>query len=108
MALSWHGRTGIPRRKGLFTLPENEAVIDSDRAQFLAAGHGNPIKSWCMERRRACRKILSRGLDDFPEERGILQALLLGYREDLPSALRQDFAATGTVHILPFPARMWA
>ena len=97
----FHGmvRTGIPRRKGLFTLPENEAVIDSDRAQFLAAGHGNPIKSWCMERRRACRKILSRGLDDFPEERGILQALLLGYREDLPSALRQDFAAIGTVHI---------
>lgn len=92
-------RPAIPRRRGLFTLPENEAVIDPDRAFFLDAHRGNPFKAWCMERRRTCRAILSRGLADYPEERGILQALLLGYREDLPSALRQDFAATGTVHI---------
>ena len=92
-------RVAVPRRSGLFTLPENQAVVDPDRAVFLDAGRGNPLKAWCMGRRRACRAILSRGLEDFPEERGLLQALLLGYREDLPKALRQDFAATGTVHI---------
>lgn len=92
-------RPAVPRRAGLFTLPENQAVIDPDRAVFLDGGRGNPLTAWCMERRRACRAILGRGLEDFPEERGLLQALLLGYREDLPGALRRDFAATGTVHI---------
>ena len=92
-------RPGVPRRSGLFTLPQNQAVVDSDRAFFLDAGRGNPVVAWCMERRRACREILGRGLADFPEEKGVLQALLLGYREDLPKTLRQDFAATGTVHI---------
>ncbi|NCA81134.1 MAG: DNA internalization-related competence protein ComEC/Rec2 [Opitutae bacterium] len=92
-------RPAVPRRAGLFTLPENQAVIDPDRAVFLDGGRGNPFTAWCMERRRACRAILGRGLEAFPEERGLLQALLLGYREDLPGALRRDFAATGTVHI---------
>lgn len=92
-------RPAVPRRSGLFTLPENQAVVDPDRAVFLDAGRGNPLKAWCMGQRRTCRRILGRGLEDFPEERGLLQALLLGYREDLPKALRQDFAATGTVHI---------
>lgn len=92
-------RPAVPRRSGLFLLPENQAVVDPDRAVFLDAGRGNPLKAWCMRQRRTCRRILGRGLEDFPEERGLLQALLLGYREDLPKTLRQDFAATGTVHI---------
>jgi competence protein ComEC len=89
----------VPRRSGLFLLPENQAIIDRDRARFMDAGRGNRIKTWCLERRRAARVVLGRGLEDFPEPRGLLQALLLGYREDLPAVLRQDFAATGTVHI---------
>jgi len=92
-------RPSVPRRSGLFTLPENQAVIDTDRAFFLDAGRGNPVVAWCLDRRRAARAVLARGLEDFPAERGLLQALLLGYRENLPPLLRQDFAATGTVHI---------
>jgi len=96
-----HGivRPALPRRSGLFTLPQNQALVDSDRVVFLDAGRGNPLKGWCMKQRRVCRKILGRGLEDYPEQRGVLQALLLGYRGDLPRALRKDFAATGTVHI---------
>jgi competence protein ComEC len=52
-----------------------------------------------MRQRRVCRAILAKGLDDFPGQRGVLQALLLGYREDLPSALQEDFSSTGTVHL---------
>ena len=96
-----HGmvRTKVPRRAGLFMLPENQAVMDSDRVAFVDAHRGNRFVEWCMERRRACRAVLARGLEDFPEERGLLQALLLGYREDLPAPLRKDFVSTGTVHI---------
>ena len=92
-------RPAVPRRSGLFTLPENQAVVDPDRATFVDGGRGHPLKAWCMKQRRVCREVLGRGLEDFPEERGVLQALLLGYREELPAPLRQDFAATGTVHI---------
>jgi competence protein ComEC len=76
-----------------------QAIVDADRAVRWDAGHGNPFVNWCMGRRRACRKILAAGLDDRPEERAILQALLLGYREDLPETLRADFRTTGTIHI---------
>ncbi len=92
-------RAGVPRRAGLFTLPENQAVVDPDRAFFLDGGQGNPLVAWCMERRRICREILGKGLEDFPDQRGLVQSLMMGYREDLPKALRKDFAATGTVHI---------
>lgn len=89
----------VPRRTGLFTLPENEAVIDADRIFFLDAGQGNPVVAWCMQQRRICREILGRGLADYPDQRGVVQSLMMGYREDLPRSLRKDFAATGTVHI---------
>ncbi len=92
-------RPAVPRRSGLFTLPENQAVVDPDRLFFLEAGRGNPLKAACLGFRRKARAILARGLEDYPDERGLLQALLLGYREDLPALLRQDFAVTGTVHI---------
>ena len=92
-------RPAVPRRAGLFTLPVNQAVVDADRAFFLEGGQGNPVVAWCMERRRVCHAILGLGLADFPDQRGLVQSLMLGYREDLPKALRKDFAATGTVHI---------
>jgi len=96
-----HGivRPALPRRSGLFTLPVNQMVVDPDRAVFLSGNHGNSFKAWCMRQRRVCRRILGGGLEAYPEERGVLHALLLGYRGDLPRALRTDFAATGTVHI---------
>lgn len=92
-------RPAVPKKSGLFTLPENQAVVDPDRAFFLDGGRGNPIVAWCMARRRICREILGRGLEDFPDQRGLVQSLMMGYREDLPKVLRKDFAATGTVHI---------
>ena len=92
-------RPAVARRSGLFRLPQNQAVVDADRAYFMEAGQGHPLMAWCMERRRACREILGRGLEDYPDLRGLVQSLMMGYREDLPAALRKDFAATGTVHI---------
>ena len=92
-------RPAVPKKSGLFTLPENQAVVDPDRAFFLDGGRGNPLVAWCMARRRICREILGRGLEDFPDQRGLVQSLMMGYRDDLPKVLRKDFAATGTVHI---------
>ena len=98
---SFSGRveTGRPRRSGLFALPENRAIVEGPRAVRLSSGHGFFLKSWCMERRRAARRILTAGLGGSPEIRGILQALMLGYREELPQDRRREFADTGTIHI---------
>lgn len=87
-----------PVENGLFTLRRDEAVVAPDRARRLAPAGGNPLVRWCMARRRACAAVLSRGL---PPTRGaaILRALLLGYREDIPDALRADFSSTGSIHI---------
>lgn len=92
---AFHGLVRPGRLRGGGT----QAIVDFDRAARWDSGHGNPFVRWCMERRRACRRILSLGLDGRPGERAILQALLLGYRADLPETLRDDFRATGTIHI---------
>ncbi|MBQ9344340.1 MAG: ComEC/Rec2 family competence protein [Kiritimatiellae bacterium] len=86
-------------RCGFFRLPRNEAIVDADRATRLATGGGNPFLRWCAERRRACRRVLSRGVEDQQPGAAMVQALLLGYRQDIPEPLREDFSATGTIHI---------
>lgn len=98
---SFQGRVDrrMMRKSGLLPLPENRAIITGDKAVYLSDGHGFFFKTWCLERRRAAREILAAGLQKHPDELGLLQALLLGYREHLPSAMRRDFSITGTIHI---------
>ncbi|MBR6022597.1 MAG: ComEC/Rec2 family competence protein, partial [Kiritimatiellae bacterium] len=92
-------RAGRAYRSGLFGMERNEAVVDPGKAECVAEGAGNAFRAWCWGRRRACRAALSRGLEGRDEAAGVLQALILGYREDLPEGLRADFSATGTIHI---------
>lgn len=66
----------------------------------LPGTHTFSLKRWCFEQRRACATILARGLEDFPAERDLLQALILGYRSELPESLYREMQATGTVHII--------
>ncbi len=65
----------------------------------LDTGGGNPLLAWCYARREASRRLLSRGVEDWPEGAGIVAALVLGYREDVPADLRESFMRTGTAHI---------
>ena len=90
---------GREYRSGLFGMERNEAVVSPERAECVGEGEGGVFRTWCWGRRRACRAALSRGLEGHREAAGVLQALILGYREDLPEGLRADFAATGTIHI---------
>ncbi|MCX6992260.1 MAG: ComEC/Rec2 family competence protein [Kiritimatiellaeota bacterium] len=65
----------------------------------LADGQGACLMSWCFQGRRKAADCLARGIEHRPEIVGLLQALLLGYRQELPDKLRRDFIATGTYHI---------
>lgn len=84
-------RTGQPSGYVLFAAAR--------QARFLSAGHGNPIIHSCLAARAWASSLLSRGIDDFPEQVTILQSLLLGYYSQIPRDLYQAFAATGTLHV---------
>ncbi|HBA83940.1 MAG TPA: hypothetical protein DCZ95_07605 [Verrucomicrobia bacterium] len=68
-------------------------------ASRLSAGRGPGWISWCFRRRENCRDILGQGLKAYPEQAGLLSALMLGYRQDLPAQRYRDFSVTGTMHI---------
>ncbi len=67
--------------------------------RFHSAGHGHPIVKALLRARRGAALILSRGLASHPEQSGMIQALLLGYRHGMSRELIRQFAATGTLHI---------
>lgn len=91
--------TRVPRTAGLFPVPVDHAFVEARKAVRVAAGRGNPLRAWCLARRREARKILLRDIESRGDACGILQALLLGYREELGEGRRALFSATGTVHI---------
>ncbi|MEI6972478.1 MAG: ComEC/Rec2 family competence protein [bacterium] len=73
---------------------------DGMRSTRLSAGNGNPLAGWCYGQRRVVANYLATGIGDFPGHVGLLRALILGYRQDLPPDVRDDFAWTGTLHII--------
>ena len=66
----------------------------------VAVGVAYPIRRWCERGRAWCGAVLGRGLEDFPREAGLLRALILGYRQELPPELFQAFSRTGTLHVI--------
>ena len=57
------------------------------------------FRALCYQTRRRAASVLRRGMNDFPDQAQLLQALLLGYRHELPEQQHQMFARTGTLHI---------
>lgn len=80
--------------------PRYSLSVEPASARFLSAGHGLSLVSWCLRGRRACFDILGCGLENFPMQAGLLRALILGYRQELPDELYQSFSLTGTLHVV--------
>jgi competence protein ComEC len=53
-----------------------------------------------MRARAACSGLLGRGLERFPEQAGLLRAVILNTREEMGEAMYRDFSVTGTMHIV--------
>jgi len=73
--------------------------VNGRRARFLSAGHGSWFVTGCLTLRRRAAALLAEGIEDYPLETGIFQALVLGYRSRLDAGLREVFVSTGTLHI---------
>ncbi len=54
---------------------------------------------WAEGLRRAAAEALRVGLEDRPDRYGVVHALLLGYRAQLPVDVMQAFRRTGTMHV---------
>ena len=95
------------RARGLLRAPPAGArsrtlsvrAVGGDAAP-VATGVAYPIRRWCERGRAWCGDVLGRGLEDFPREAGLLRALILGYRQELPPELFQAFSRTGTLHVI--------
>lgn len=71
----------------------------SSSLRRLKAGCGTPWAEVAYRARWKAQSFLRLGLEDSPEEAGVLTALLLGLREDLSGDLYTAFQRVGTFHI---------
>lgn len=62
---------------------------------LLRRGHSGGLAKF----RHDAAQILSRGLDDMPEERDLILAMTLGMRSSLSQRTRDAFRRAGTIHI---------
>ena len=88
------------RRAGYRALPAQRFNVDGGDEQQLAGGGGNPLIRLCLEARKRSARQLEAGVEDYPHSHGMVKAMLLGIRSEIPEAQRDVFAETGTLHIL--------
>lgn len=74
-------------------------AVRGPEARLLEEGHGSWLRARCLEARRACARLLARGIEDDPDAVGVMRAFMLGYREELPERAHRAFSRTGTLHI---------
>jgi len=86
---------GYLRRKGVLV---TGYVRDADQVHILSTEGGNPL----MRRFDTLREGIGAFLDAHtsPPGRGLLKALLIGERGEIPDKTREAFIAAGAVHIL--------
>jgi len=72
---------------------------EPDGVRVISSGHGHRLLAFCFDMRQRGAALLERGIEHRPEVVGILQAILLGYRNELPLEWAQMFSETGTLHV---------
>jgi competence protein ComEC len=86
---------GYLRRKGVLV---TGYVRNGDQIQILSREEGNPLMRLCERWREGIGTFLNANTS--PPGRGLLKALLIGDRGEIPHEVREAFIAAGAVHIL--------
>lgn len=96
-----HGRILPPRYAQRGPAPPAQSICFAQwsRSRLVSHGHGSRVIAAIQKTRRDAARLLSAGVEDFPNQTGLAHALLLGYRTQLPSELLAVFRKTGTLHI---------
>ncbi|MDD4860033.1 MAG: ComEC/Rec2 family competence protein, partial [Dehalococcoidales bacterium] len=66
--------------------------------RLLSQSNGSPVMTWLYSLRRQMALTLAQALPE--PQASLAQAIVLGIRETMPQALKDDFARTGTTHLL--------
>lgn len=59
----------------------------------------NPVQAWSFKVLRYCQLLLAQHIHG-PAARAVVQALVLGQKDDLTPAVRSAYSGTGTMHVL--------
>ncbi len=85
------------RRRGRFS---GFLTVREGPVEHLASGEGNPVRALAFRMRGQAYERLGAGIREDEPAVALARALLLGYRQDVPRAVYDAFARTGTLHIL--------
>lgn len=73
-------------------------VAKDGQIRKIGAKAGNPLILFCFKIRRRLQRMFNSSLS--VQSSAVLNALVLGIRQDLPISLKQAFIRTGTAHII--------
>lgn len=95
----WKIKGGIRRSSYASIFPVAIITSSCDISEKLPAPAITPWRQKCEIARQKAITIIERGAGDWENATELLKAFLLGCRSDIPPAIRNDFAASGTIHI---------
>lgn len=85
------------RRQGVFHIL---SVDDSSSVDVVARNQGALLTSIGFKIRSRVNNALKLGLENEPQLSSVLSGMILGYRDDIPAHVSEEFQRTGTFHIL--------
>lgn len=87
------------KRYALFQGITHQVFLKEKEYEFLTGGNTNYFKSFIFASREKILQVLKQYITG-DKERGLAQALLIGYKNDLDQSLVQAYTNTGVVHII--------
>ena len=95
-----HARRAVdPAGRAAGFAPIRFMLISRTRASARDTRQLAGWRGWLEHRRRAAAGRLAAGLASHPDEVKIIQAMMLGYRSEMPRTLTRAFRHSGTIHI---------
>ncbi|MDQ6654629.1 MAG: ComEC family competence protein, partial [Verrucomicrobiota bacterium] len=97
-----------PRNPGEFDMRQYLARHDvrtgfisryAENGRILAHDGGNPILRAAHASRRMMDAALGRGLENAPDQHGLISGIVLGLRDATPDEVEEEFQQTGTIHL---------
>jgi competence protein ComEC len=89
----WRG--WLYRQRIFFTA----TIRKTDTLTVLERGRANPLMAASLRLRQYFERALRLGLEEEPRVAGLLAAMVIGQRAEIPPDTRQDFQRTGVFHV---------
>jgi competence protein ComEC len=87
---------GWLERRGIFF---TATIRPFDYLKVLGPGRAPPLKGWALRLREVCLRSLRLGVGADAEWVGILAAMVLGERSEIPAGTYSEFQRTGVFHV---------